>query len=125
VKAGTTLLTVDGNHCLTNANDKITKLRRDKETKLAQRAKVKHVQEEANNTKYFHLVSNGNMEKKKIFQVDQDEGIIVGQDNLKTTISEYCKNIFAAPTQNNFSIIKMDIDDIPQLLEEENRIFNH
>jgi hypothetical protein len=105
-------------------NDKMAKLRRDKETKLAQRAKVKHVEEEANNTKYFHLVSNGKHGKKKIFQVEQDEGIIVGQDNLKTTISEYYKNIFAAPTQNNFLMIKMDIDDIPQLLEMENIIFN-
>jgi hypothetical protein len=43
------------------------------------------VQEGGSNTKYFHLVANGKHRKKKIFQLEQDEGIIVGQDNLKPT----------------------------------------
>jgi hypothetical protein len=42
-----------------DANNKLASLRRD-ETKWAQRAKVKHVQEGGNNTKYFHLIANGN-----------------------------------------------------------------
>jgi hypothetical protein len=46
----------------------LTKLRIDEETKLAQRAKVKHVQEGANNTKYFHLIANGKHRRKKYFK---------------------------------------------------------
>jgi hypothetical protein len=52
----------------------------------------------------------------------EDEGIIVGQDNLKTYISEYYKNLFGAPTMNNFSMIESEINDIPQLSQEENNI---
>jgi hypothetical protein len=36
--------------------------------------KVKHIQEGGNDTKYFHLVANGKHRRKKIFQLDQDEG---------------------------------------------------
>ena len=52
---------------LRDANENIGKLRRAEETKWAQRAKVKHIQEGGNNTKYFHLIANGKHRKKKIF----------------------------------------------------------
>jgi hypothetical protein len=122
LKAKNIMLTNDERVCLRNANDELAKLRRDEETKWAQRAKVKHVQEGGNNTKYFHLVANGKHRKKRIFQLEQDEGTIVGQNNLKTYISEYYKNLFGAPTQNNFSMIESAIEDIPQLSDEENTI---
>jgi hypothetical protein len=54
--------------------------------------------------------------------LEQDEGIIVGQDNLKTYISEYYKNLFGAPNPNHFSMIESEVEDIPQLSMEENRI---
>ena len=60
----------------------LSKLRCDEESKWAQRAKVRHIQEGGNNTKYFHLIANGKHQKKKIFQLEQDEGTIVGQANL-------------------------------------------
>jgi hypothetical protein len=50
-----------------DANDKLASLRRDEETKWAQRAKVKHVQEGGNNTKYFHLIANGKHRQKRFF----------------------------------------------------------
>ena len=55
---------------LKDANERVTKLRRDEETKWAQGAKVKHIQEGGNNTKYFHLIANGKHRKKKIFQLE-------------------------------------------------------
>jgi hypothetical protein len=67
LKAENVLLTNDERLCLNNANDALAKLRRDEETKWAQRAKVKHVQEGWNNTKYFHLVANGKHIKKNFF----------------------------------------------------------
>ena len=51
---------------LRKANDELNKLRRDEESKWAQRAKVEHIQEGGNNTKYFHLITNGKHRKKKI-----------------------------------------------------------
>jgi hypothetical protein len=120
IKAETTILSVDERERLRKANDSINKLRRDEEAKWAQRAKVKHVQEGGNNTKYFHLIANGKHRRKKIFQLEQDEGTIVGEENLKMYITEYYKHLFGDPTPNEFSMIENRIDDIPQLTNAEN-----
>jgi hypothetical protein len=65
LKAETIPLSDDERWCLKNVNEELVKLRRDEETKWAQRAKVKHVQEGGNNTKYFHLMANGKHRKIK------------------------------------------------------------
>jgi hypothetical protein len=72
-------------------DDSLTKLRREEESKWAQRAKVKHVREGGNNTKYFHLIANGKHRKKTNLQLEQDEGTIVGEANLRAFITEYYK----------------------------------
>ena len=107
---------------LNEANVKIAALRRDEEAKWAQRAKVKHVQEGGNNTKYFHMVANGKHRRKRIFQLEQDDGIVVGQENLKVYITEFYKNLFGAPGENFFSLDEAVVQDIPQLSEQENNI---
>jgi hypothetical protein len=55
---------------LKKANESLNKLRREEEFKWDQRAKVKHIQEGGNNTRYFHLIANGKHRKKKIFQLE-------------------------------------------------------
>jgi hypothetical protein len=63
------------------------------------------VQESGNNTKYIHLIANGEHRKKKIFHLEQEEGTIVGDGNLKVYITKcYYKKLFGAPTQNNFRV---------------------
>jgi hypothetical protein len=64
------------------ADECLANLHRAEETKCAQRAKVKHIQEGVSNMKTFHLIANGNHRKKWIFQLEQNEGTIVGQENL-------------------------------------------
>jgi hypothetical protein len=59
---------------LRNAQDALAKLRRDEESKWAQRAKVKHVQEGGENTKYFHLIANGKHRRKKDFPTGARRG---------------------------------------------------
>jgi hypothetical protein len=76
---------------LRHANDKLCKFRRDEEAKWAQRAKVTHVQEGGNNMKYFHIIANGKHRKKRIYQLEQDKGTIVGEENLNVYITEYGK----------------------------------
>ena len=100
----------------------LAKLRRDEEAKWAQRAKVRHIQEGGNNTKYFHLIANGKHRKKRIFQLEQDEGTIVGQANLKVFISEFYKKLFGASAPSNISMIESRIHDLPQISPEENDI---
>ena len=122
IKAETTPLSTQEREALRNANDKIASFRRDEESKWAQRAKVKYIQEGGDNTKYFHLIANGKHRKKKIFQLEQEEGTIVGQENLKCYISEYYKNLFGPPNYNSFSLRESEKADIPQLSVEENNI---
>ena len=103
-------------------DDYLAKLRRDEETKWDQRAKVKHVREGGNNTKYFHLIANGKHRQKRIFQLEQDEGTIVGEANLKLFITEYYKKLFVAPEPNFFSFVEDQVNDIPQLSDQEKGI---
>jgi len=107
---------------LRDANEQIARLRRDEESKWAQRAKVKHIQEGGQNTKYFHLIANGKHRKKKIFQLEQDEGTIVGEENLKLYITKYYKKLFGSPEPNTFTLMENITHDIPQLTLEENNI---
>jgi hypothetical protein len=74
LKAESTPLTTAERKEMREANDALAKLRRDEESKWAQPAKVKHIQEGGNNTKYFHLIANGRHRRKKIFQLEQEEG---------------------------------------------------
>ena len=71
LKAESVLRSVSEREKLKDANERITRLRRDEETKWAQRAKVKHIQEGGNNTKYFHLIANGKHRKKKYFSYNK------------------------------------------------------
>jgi hypothetical protein len=63
---------------LKNANEALATLRRVEESKWAQHDKVKHIQEGGNITKYFHLVANGKHIHKNIFQLEHEEGTIMG-----------------------------------------------
>jgi mannosylglycoprotein endo-beta-mannosidase len=57
-----------------------------------------------------------------IFQLEQDEGTIVGEENLKVFITEYYKKLFGEPTKNNFHMREDMGADIPQISPEENSI---
>jgi hypothetical protein len=56
---------------LRQANESLSKHRRDEESKWAQRAKDKHVQESGNNTEYFHLIANGTHRRKNFFNLNK------------------------------------------------------
>jgi mannosylglycoprotein endo-beta-mannosidase len=67
-------------------------------------------------------VANGKHRRKKFFQLEQDEGTIVGQENLKQYISEYYKGLFGDPQPSTVSMVESFNHDIPQLSHEENDI---
>jgi hypothetical protein len=110
---------------LQKANEGLRKLRREEESKWAQRAKVKHIQEGGNNTRYFHLIANGKHRKKKIFQLEQQEGTIVGEDNLKVYITEFYKKLFGPPEPTHISLTEGMVHDIPQISVNENEILTN
>jgi hypothetical protein len=107
---------------LRNAMDKVTKLRRDEESKWAQRAKIKFIQEGGDNTKFFHLIANGKHRRKKIFQLEKYEGTIIGQENLKNYISDYYKQLFGPPASSSCVMEESVVHDIKQISADENAI---
>jgi len=72
-------------------------LLREEELYWFQRSKATRLLQGGANTRFFQLVANGRHRKTRIFQLEQDEGTIVGHDNLKTYITEYYKNLFGEP----------------------------
>jgi hypothetical protein len=72
------------------------------------------------NTKYFQLVANGKRRKTIIFKLEQEEGMIEGEDNLKKYITDFYKILFGKPKKNNFSLVESMNGDIPQVSTKEN-----
>ena len=61
-------------------------------------------------------------EKIKKIQLEQQEGTIVGEDNLKVYITEFYKKLFGAPAPTNISLDEEEIQDITQISLVENNI---
>jgi hypothetical protein len=95
-----------------DAQDELANLRRQEESKLAQRAKVKFIQEGGHNTKFFHLIANGKHRRKKIFNLNKKKEQIIGQENLKNYISEYYKQLFGPVFTNSYVMEESIIHDI-------------
>jgi hypothetical protein len=121
-KAETMPLNASEKEAMREANEKVLQLHRDGESKWAQWVKVKHVQEGGNNTKYFHLIANCKHRWKKNFQLEQDEGTIVGEENLESTFQNTIRSYLVHRKKNNFSLIESHIHEIPQISHEENLI---
>jgi hypothetical protein len=124
IKAESVLLSKSERKEKKEVDERLVSLRRSEESKWAQCVKVKYIQEGGDNTKYFHLIANGKHRKKKIFQLEQDKGTIIGEENLKVFISEYYKGLFGAPNTNHFNLMEDRIEDIPQLSSEEKELLS-
>jgi hypothetical protein len=68
------------------ANERLLCLRREEETKWAQRAKVKYIQEGGDNTKYFHLIANGKHRKKKYSNLSKMKVRLLGKKTLEYSL---------------------------------------
>ena len=90
--------------------------------KWALRAKVRKIVQGEDNTQFFHMIANGKHRKKRIFQLEQNEGTIVGQENLKVYITNYYKQLFGPPEENFVSLDESRVEDVPQLETDENEI---
>ena len=104
------------------SNAQIARMLREEELKWYQRSKAQFILEGDSNTRYFHCVANGRHRKKRIHSLVQDEGTIVGHEQLKSYITNYYKGLFGAPEEGNFSLDESRIADIPQVSDEENNL---
>jgi mannosylglycoprotein endo-beta-mannosidase len=104
------------------SNTQIASLLREEELKWYQRSKAQFILEGDSNTRYFHGIANGRHRKKRIQSLVQEEGIIEGHEQLKSDITNYYKNLFGPPIESSFTLDESQIDDIPQVSQEENAI---
>jgi hypothetical protein len=103
-------------------NNRLAELLREEEIKWHQRAKVKELLEGDSNTKYFQLVASGKYRKTRIFQLQQGDTIIEGDEALKWHITKYYKDLFGSAENSTIPLDETPKDNIPQVLELENEM---
>jgi mannosylglycoprotein endo-beta-mannosidase len=62
--------------------ERLVCLLREEELKWYERAKIKTLLEGDANTRFFHLVANGKHRKQHIYKLEDDQGVVVGDDLL-------------------------------------------
>ena len=77
--------------------ERLVLLLREEEIKWYERAKVKTLLEGDDNTRFFHLVANGKHRKQHIYKLENDQGVVIGDDQLKSHITQFYKNLFGTP----------------------------
>jgi hypothetical protein len=108
---------VDAKNCL---NARLMQLLREEEIKWYQRSKVNKLLQGDSNTRYFHLVANDKRRKYHIFQLEDGDRIIKGEEPLKSYIMDYYKNLFGPFDSGMFSLDEDNRDDIIQMASEDN-----
>ena len=83
---------------------------------------MKTLLEGDDNTRFFHLVANGKHRKQHIYQLENDHGVIVGDEQMKIHITQYYKSLFGSPEDSHISLMEDQTHDIPQVTQEENDV---
>ena len=118
------LLNISERDIKNEAEKKLQALMREEEMKWALRAKVSKIVQGDDNTQFFHMIANGKHRKKKTIQLEQDEGTIVGHENLKLYISNFYQKLFGAPEENFVSLHEHVVKDLTQLGADENEVMS-
>jgi hypothetical protein len=96
-------------------HERLNQLLREEELKWFQRAKTTSILEGDNNTKYFQMIANGKRRKTRIFRLEQEEGVVEGEEILKDYITKYYKDLFGASREDGLTLNESMVEDIPQL----------
>lgn len=118
--AETRVLTQQEIELKSQSNAEVARMLREEELKWYQRSKATFILKGDSNTKYFQNVDNGRHRKKHIHSLNQDEGMIEGQEQLKAYITKYYKGLFGPPEDDIISMDESRTDDITQVSNEEN-----
>jgi mannosylglycoprotein endo-beta-mannosidase len=121
-KAETTTLSDQEIHLKHFLKERLVLLLREEELKWYERAKVKTLLEGDDNTRFFHLVANGKHRKQHIYKLENDQGVMIGDELIKSHIIRYYKGLFGSPKVAGISLEESQISDIPQVSQEENEI---
>jgi hypothetical protein len=63
--------------------ERLVTLLREEEIKWYERVKVQNLLQGDDNTRFFHLIASNKRRKQRIFILEQEDGIIVGDNELK------------------------------------------
>jgi hypothetical protein len=121
-KAEGTLLApheVDLRQCL---RTQLIQLLREEEVKWYQRSKTEKIIYGDSNTKYFHLVANGKHRKTRIFQLEEEDHLIQGDDQLSNYIMDYYQGLFGHTEDDYLTLDERVTEDIQQVSPEENEM---
>jgi mannosylglycoprotein endo-beta-mannosidase len=67
-------------------------------------------------------VANGKHRKQHIYKLENDQGVMIGDELIKSHITQYYKGLFGSPEVSGISLEESQISDIPQVSQEENEI---
>jgi hypothetical protein len=65
------------------------------------------------------MVANGKRRKTRIFRLEQEEGVVEGDEQLRDYITKYYKNLFGASQTSDLTLNESLVEDIPQLTSSE------
>jgi len=102
--------------------ERLVLLLREEELKWYERAKVKTLLEGDDNTRFFHLVANGKHRKQHIYKLENDQGVVIGDAQLKSYITQFYKDLFGPPDASDITLEEDRIQDIPQVTQEDNEM---
>jgi hypothetical protein len=68
------------------------------------------------------MIANGKHRKKRIFFLDDANGKIEGQENLKVYITNFYKKLFGEPEDSLFTLNEGENLDIPHVSDDENEL---
>ena len=98
---------------------RLIQLLHEEEIKWYQRGKTTKILQGDMNTKYFLLIVNSKHRKTRIFQLEDGDKIIKGDEELKKYITDYYRGLFG-PSENSFLTIDENRrEDIPQVTDDE------
>jgi hypothetical protein len=97
-------------------------LLREDEVRWFQRAKTTKILKGDNNMKYFQMVANGKRRKTRIFRLEQEDGIVEGEEQLNSYITRYYKKLLGKSQVSNLTLNESLLEDIPQIANMESEM---
>jgi hypothetical protein len=95
-------------------NERITQLFGEEDIRWFQRAKTTKILKGDNNTKYFQMIANGRKRwKTRIFHLEQEDGIVEGEEQPKEYITKYYKSLFGRLEAISLTLNESLVEDIP------------
>jgi hypothetical protein len=114
-KAETSILSNNEINMKHYLNERLATLLREEEIKWYERSKIQNLLQGDDNTCFFHLIARDKCQKQHNFILEQEDGTIVGDNELKRYITRQYKNLFGQPVESDISLEESHIDDIPMV----------